>query len=194
MTNTGTSDITGIVVTDTSLGKIALGSTTLAPGAQAIGTATYTIKQSDVDNAVTLSNSASVTDTQGVLAGTGIVIVTPVKNQGLTITKVPSSTTYSVAGQTIAYTYLVTNTGTSDITGIVVTDTSLGTITLGSPSSPVTSLAPGAQAIGTATYTIKQSDVDNAVTLEQFSKCNRYPRSIGRHWYRDSNSELRIKV
>ena len=170
VTNTGTSTITGIVVTDTPLGKITLGSpgspvTSLAPGAQAIGTATYTIKQSDVDNSVTLSNSASVTDDQGVLAGTGTVIVTPVKNQGLTITKVPSSTTYSVAGQTIAYTYLVTNTGTSTITGIVVTDTSLGKITLGSPGSPVTSLAPGAQAIGTATYIIKQSDVDNSVTL-----------------------------
>ena len=170
VTNTGTSTITGIVVTDTPLGKITLGSpgspvTSLAPGAQAIGTATYTIKQSDVDNSVTLSNSVSVTDDQGVLAGTGIVIVTPVKNQGLTITKVPSSTTYSAAGQTIAYTYLVTNTGTSTITGIVVTDTPLGKITLGSPDSPVTSLAPGAQAIGTATYTIKQSDVDNSVTL-----------------------------
>ena len=170
VTNTGTSTITGIVVTDTPLGKITLGSpgspiTSLAPGAQAIGTATYTIKQSDVDNSVTLSNSASVTDDQRVLTGTGIVIVTPVKNQGLTITKVPSSTTYSVAGQTITYTYLVTNTGTSTITGIVVTDTSLGKITLGSPGSPITSLAPGAQAIGTATYTIKQSDVDNSVTL-----------------------------
>jgi uncharacterized repeat protein (TIGR01451 family) len=75
-------------------------------------------------------------------------------NAALTLTKEASPLTYNAVDQTITYTYTVTNTGNVAVTGIMVTDDK-ATVTL-----DTTALAPGESVIGTATYTIKQSDID----------------------------------
>jgi uncharacterized repeat protein (TIGR01451 family) len=91
------------------------------------------------------------------LVGTGIVTVTPVKNQGLTITKVQSSTTYSFAGQTITYTYFVTNSENVDISApITIIDDKLGTISVQKSGT----LRPGSKVTGTSTYKITDADIN----------------------------------
>ena len=72
----------------------------------------------------------------------------------LTLTKSSTSTGYGAAGNTIAYKYLVTNTGQSTLSGVHVTDDKT------SVSCPSATLAKGASETCTGTYTATLSDVD----------------------------------
>jgi uncharacterized repeat protein (TIGR01451 family) len=98
---------------------------------------------------------------------------------GLSITKTagaPSTAngtdaTIVDAGDTITYTYQVTNTGNVSLTNVVPTDAgptfngNSAAGTLGSFSPASASLAPGAAQSFTATYTLTQLDVDRAAGL-----------------------------
>jgi uncharacterized repeat protein (TIGR01451 family) len=83
----------------------------------------------------------------------------------LTLQKTSTKTTYAKAGDTVPYTFTVKNTGYATMTNVRISDTqespasqsSLSEIT---PAS-VASLAPGASATFTATYTVTQADIDN---------------------------------
>jgi uncharacterized repeat protein (TIGR01451 family) len=82
-------------------------------------------------------------------------------NPGLTITKSASPLSYDSVGQTITYTYTVTNSGNVDLTGLQLTDDQVtGLIPLQNSGNTVTSLSPGDQATGTATYKITEADID----------------------------------
>ena len=61
----------------------------------------------------------------------------------------------NAVGGTIAYTFLVTNTGNVTLDPVTVADPKVGAVTC-----PVTTLAPGASTTCTATYTLLQADVD----------------------------------
>lgn len=64
-------------------------------------------------------------------------------------------------GQSITYTFLVTNTGNVTVAGIQIDeDDFTGAGTLGAVSCPVVSLTPGASTACTADYTVEQGDVD----------------------------------
>src|SRR5690606_8868125 len=65
----------------------------------------------------------------------------------------------STAGSTIAYTFVVTNTGNVTITGLVVNDAQLDAAAV----CPVTTLAPGEETTCTGTHTITQAEVDAGV-------------------------------
>ena len=76
--------------------------------------------------------------------------------------RVPHCTAHGLrkAGDTISYNYLVTNTGTTTMTGIGVTDNLVASVSCPSPT-----LAPGAHETCTGSYTVTQADVDaGAVT------------------------------
>lgn len=76
---------------------------------------------------------------------------------GISIVKSASPTTFSRAGQTITYSFLVTNTGQVTLTDVGVTDNDLpGLSPIGCPRSM---LAPGAHETCTATYVTTQADV-----------------------------------
>jgi len=70
----------------------------------------------------------------------------------ITLTKSTTSTGYGEAGQTVPYSYLVTNTGTTTLTGISVSDNKNP---VGCPSS---TLAPVTSEICTGTYTVTATD------------------------------------
>jgi uncharacterized repeat protein (TIGR01451 family) len=84
----------------------------------------------------------------------------PAAAQNWTVTKTPSPTTYSAAGQTITYTFVVTNNGTGaddDIYNISLTDNVLGAI-----SCPRTTLTEGGDSMTcVASYTTTTMDVAN---------------------------------
>ena len=48
----------------------------------------------------------------------------------MTVTKTADVSTFGGAGETITYTYVITNTGNVEITGIAATDDKLGALTL----------------------------------------------------------------
>jgi uncharacterized repeat protein (TIGR01451 family) len=97
----------------------------------------------------------------------------------LTITKAASVPTVANgadnaivdAGDTITYTYTVKNTGNVTMTGVAPTDPGptfnslAGTGALGAFSPATATLAPGAQQIFTATYTLSQLDADHGAGI-----------------------------
>jgi uncharacterized repeat protein (TIGR01451 family) len=79
-----------------------------------------------------------------------------VPTPALTITKTPNPLTYT-DGQSVTYTYLITNIGNVTLSNIGVVDNLAGTIT----NLNVITLAPGQQATGTGSYVTTQSDYAN---------------------------------
>ena len=92
------------------------------------------------------------------------------QNPALTIVKSASPTTYSTVGQTITYTYTVTNSGNVNITGpINIIDSRIN----GLISIYNTDLAPGQSVIGTENYTITQTDINaGSVTNSAYATNN----------------------
>ena len=135
VTNTGTTSITGVAASDTlpdaSAGVLAgptesgAGNGILDVGETWTYTISYTTTQGDVDAGANLVNTGSVTSTE-VAGPTTDTAITPVAgSSSLTVTKTqtggPSPVT--AAGQTLDYTIVVTNTGTTSITGVAASDT-----------------------------------------------------------------------
>ncbi|MGV8858252.1 DUF7507 domain-containing protein [Rhodoglobus sp.] len=174
--NTGNVSLTGVAVTDPLVGlsSVTYGTWpggvagTLAPGTQVTSTATYTIKQSDV-NAGSVKNTATSQGTYGgtTVSGSSPQVTTPTVAPIRTITLTKSGAlaigAIGKAGDTVNYDFVVRNTGNVTLTGVGVTDplSGISAITFGSwPSGTAGTLQPNTQVTATATYVVKQSDVD----------------------------------
>ena len=134
--------------------------TTLAPNESTTCTGTHTVVQADLD-AGSVVNTASVVGTPPV--GTPIppmpsnqVTIPGLQNSALSIVKASTTTSVTAVGQTVPYTFTVTNTGNVTITDVAVSDPKLGAGTC-----PVTTLAPGSSAVCTGSYTATAGDLDS---------------------------------
>ena len=184
VTNTGSVTLTDVVVTDplvtVSGGPIA----SLAPGASdsTSYTASYAITQQDIDaglfinqatvtatppmgaNVTDLSDDTSVLEndpTVTILCGTpSIALVKVGMYDGFNV----DGECISAVGDTINYTFSVTNTGSVTLTNVEVTDP-LVTIN----GAPIASLAPGVTDSTTfiASYVITQQDIDAGLFSNQ---------------------------
>lgn len=210
VTNTGNATETSISVTDTgptfdgenaagTLGPIAelsgvgTGSAaTLAPGQTVVFEATYTLATLDILNAAGdtggVSNIASATSTGVTTPITSPPATTTIPaNPGLTIVKAATlndqtnADNLAEAGETITYTYTVTNTGNVAITNVGIQDMHEGvllspapgneTITSNGPlaisadaianDGVIDTFGPGAVATFTYEHTVTQTEVDN---------------------------------
>ena len=166
VTNSGTTALTGISVSDNKV-SVSCPSTTLAKGANETCTATYTVTQADVDSgSVTNSATASAVGPHGVAVSSALGSVTVVANgttSTISLAKSTTSTGYGAAGQTIPYAYTVTNTGTTTLHGIVVSDTATnpnGDVEPVTVNCPGGTVAPGSTQDCTASYAVSQDDVD----------------------------------
>jgi uncharacterized repeat protein (TIGR01451 family) len=172
-TNTGNVTLTNVVLTDPLSGLSTPVVTwpgtaqTLIPGATATATASYTVKQTDVD-AGSVKNTATVTGrTPAGATTTGtsgqVSMPTVASAPAMTTTKTGVASGNAGVGQTITYSFRITNTGNVTLTGAAITDplAGLSSITVGTGSTgTLASIAPAQFVNLTATYTIKQSDVD----------------------------------
>ncbi|MET8980621.1 LPXTG cell wall anchor domain-containing protein [Streptomyces sp. NPDC004539] len=171
-TNTGNVTITNLKVNESgfsgtgTLSAITCPSNWLAPGASTTCTATYTVTQADVD-AGKLTNSATVSGTPPntstpITSPPGTTTVTGTQKPALTVVKSADKTSL-VLGDTITYSFKVTNTGNVTMKNITVKESDFtGTGTLSAISCPSTTLAPNATTTCTATYKVTQADVDAA--------------------------------
>jgi len=160
VTNTGNVTLTTLAVSDPLLGTVSCPTATLAPSASTTCTATYALKQSDVD-AGHVANSATVSG----ISPTGAAVEssdstdTPISSDpALTLDKQAGAPSGNTAGSTIGYSFVLVNTGNVTLTQVQVSDPKLGPVTC-----PVATLAPGASTTCTATYTLTQADVDAGV-------------------------------
>ena len=169
VTNTGNVTITAIAIVDANLDAAAVCPvTTLAPATSTTCTGTHTITQAEV-NAGTVNNSATAIGTPpggGTTTSPPDTTNTPIAPApSLTIDKTAGTPSGSTAGSTIAYSFLVTNTGNVTLTGIVVNDALLDAAAV----CASTTLLPSATTTCTGTHTITQAEVnagavDNSAT------------------------------
>lgn len=173
VTNTGSQTLSPVTIADARIGVTALTCVTaLAPGATAECTATYVLTQGDVD-AGRVDNTATAS---GMPPGASVSPVTDTDDDSVVIAPSPSIRidktagtptvaagrlgTVTDAGDTVDYTLVVTNTGSVSLSSVTVTDEKLGLST--AVCAGVTSLAPGASASCSFTYTLGQPDIDAA--------------------------------
>ena len=162
VTNSGNRPLSAVTVDDPRIGgTVSCPQTSLAPLAQTTCTSTYTLTQADVDAGV-VDNTATVTATWpsgAAVSATDTDRLTIARTAGFTFDKVAAAPVSAGAagpvGDTIEYRFVVTNTGTTTLTGLAVSDAKVGTV-----SCPAT-VAPGASATCTAApYVVTQDDVD----------------------------------
>jgi hypothetical protein len=157
VTNTSAVTLTNIDVTDNVLDKIGT-IASLAAGANTTLTKDFTVPAGTGPIQNTVTACAPVpgsTDPANKVCDTDNHTL-PRLSIGLT--KTASVPTANV-GDTVTYTYIVTNTSGTTLNNIVLTDDKLGKVAL-----PVTSLAAGAVTTGTAQYTVKLADAGSTIT------------------------------
>ena len=165
----------GDVITFTSTYTVVAADLAAAGGGTGTGFSGNAEPDGFIDNTATASGSYD--------DGSGPTVVTDSDTRNieldiapsLQISKVADDDTNVVAGQTVTYTYTVTNNGNVPISGITLSDEHKGvvgaltpafssfTTNTGSTNSgnTITVLQPGDVAVYTATYVVTQSDVDN---------------------------------
>jgi hypothetical protein len=172
-TNTGNVTLTNVAVNEgafTGSGAMSAAvcpaaAASLAPGDQVTCTADYTLTQADVD-AGSITNSATVAGdpprgTRKVSPPSKVTIPAP-PAPAITLVKTADITKITAVGQTITYSFLVTNTGNVTLTDVGVVEgafTGTGALTTPKCPSAAASMAPGEQVTCTATYVTTAADL-----------------------------------
>ncbi|MFD4992212.1 hypothetical protein ACFWH7_13145 [Cellulosimicrobium cellulans] len=173
-TNTGDQRLTGVEIADPKPGLSDLIYTwpgepgVLEPGQSVTATATYQVTESDRDNRI-IQNSATVSGNPPtgppVTDEDDAEIVLP-DNPALELVKTGALADgdTGAAGDTIEYTFTVTNTGDVTLIDVSITDALEGLSDL-SYSWPGEAgvLAPGDHVTATATYALTQTDIDTGL-------------------------------
>lgn len=154
ITNSGNVDLTNITLVDDKVGPITSGLSlsSVFPKSQVI-TASYLVSAGDFPSP--LVNTAVVTGENfagAQVSDTAVATVTLVYTPGITLDKTANASIVA-PGQTITYTYTVTNTGNVTLTNIAIGDDRLGPI-----APAATTLPPNSVTTGTATYTVLIGD------------------------------------
>ena len=163
VTNTGTTTLSGIAISDSliSSGGVSCPAGTLAPEASVTCSGTYQVTQADVDaGSVTDTATAAATNPMGdaeASLSSSVTVGAADARSDLTLVDSSPTTSYGAAGDTLSYNYLVTNTGTTTLSGIAISDS---LISSGGVSCPAGTLAPEASVTCSGTYQVTQADVD----------------------------------
>jgi uncharacterized repeat protein (TIGR01451 family) len=181
VTNNGNTTLTSVNVTDPLItgapnnGTISCNGganpiASLAPDASDTCTGTYVVTADDV-NAQSRANTA--TATSGGTSDSDQATVALPATAGLSLEKTGSfqddlnADGFAEAGETISYSFTVTNTGLGDANNVSVTDPLItgapnnGVISCAGGNNPITVLAGSSSEICMASYTLTQSDVDS---------------------------------
>lgn len=176
VTNTGNVTLSDVAITDPLVGLSALTyewpgtAGVLAPGESATATATYALTQADVD-AGRVDNKASAAGVPPTIEGEDPPgPIPPVEDEALV--PVPSDPSIDLvktskvaddarAGDKITYSFVATNTGNVTLSDVVITDPLEGLSKLAYQWPGAAGvLAPGQSVTASATYTLKQADLD----------------------------------
>jgi uncharacterized repeat protein (TIGR01451 family) len=167
VTNTGNETLSTVSLSDSKLGTIAgCAAATLAPTASTTCTATHVTTQADLD-AGGITNVATATGqppTGPAETGTSAVDVTANQTPGIVVHKSASPTSFSAPGQTITYSYVVSNTGNVTLNPVSLSDSKVpaANISCGTPPVPGHQpgpLAPGQSETCSGTYTTTAADL-----------------------------------
>ncbi|MEM1149129.1 MAG: Ig-like domain-containing protein [Pseudomonadota bacterium] len=131
-------------------------------------TATYTVTQADLD-AEEITNTATANTTYTAGDGSVAQVISPPDSVTITADLTPAIAlaksvdpgvpTPTLAGQTIPYTIVATNTGQQTLSNVAISDPQLGALSCSAPA-PVT-LLPTEAVTCTGSYTVSQGDIDS---------------------------------
>ncbi|GAA2165302.1 hypothetical protein GCM10009845_22550 [Pedococcus bigeumensis] len=171
VTNTGNVTVTDLSVADTQLAPavqanmsaVSCPSTTLAAGQSVTCTGTYTVTQADLDNGELKDSATATGETPSgpVTTPPSAVTIPGNSSPSISIVKSANPTVVAAAGDTVAYSFVVKNTGNVTLHDVAVDDTF--TAPAGPAlaiSCPKTVLAPDESETCTASYSVTQADVD----------------------------------
>ncbi|NKI35099.1 DUF11 domain-containing protein, partial [Wenzhouxiangella sp. XN79A] len=181
VTNTGNVALPGPVVIDDgvtanescpAVGSVGNNDGVFDPGEIIVCTASLLVGQADLDSGAIPNTATAIAG--GVTSNPSSALATAIQSPGLALVKTgvlnDGGDGIADAGDTISYTFAVTNTGNVTITNITLTDP-LVTVAGG----PIPSLSPGATDSTTfsASYTLTQGDIDsgtftNIATVDGF--------------------------
>ena len=136
----------------------------LNPGAFITCTATYVVTQADLDagSVKNIASAGAMYGTTPVTSPPDDVTVPADQNPSLMLDKSTTTVNYDSVGDTISYSYVVTNNGNVTLyPPYAVADNKIvapNTVTCAQTPDP---LAPGASFSCTATYTVTQADINN---------------------------------
>lgn len=140
----------------------------MLPGATLTCMASYTSTQADIDAGDALINTASVTGvppsgvTLAAIEDDATVAIEAAA--GLSLVKAVDPSEVTGSGVTVAYTFTVTNTGGSTLSGIAVTEVVFtGTGSTPTVDCPAETLAPGESFDCSAEYTTTAADVEAGI-------------------------------
>jgi uncharacterized repeat protein (TIGR01451 family) len=151
--NAGNVTLDPVVVAD-AFGSVTLSTSSLAPGAEATGSTSYTVQESDLPGPLTNSVTATGTPPVGDDVSASASAAVALSSTPAIAVSVTPSTSSAAVGDEITYSYQVVNTGDVTLSGVSASDDNLGAVTLTS-----TSLAPGASTSGELSYTVQESDL-----------------------------------
>ncbi|MBU1050026.1 DUF11 domain-containing protein, partial [Candidatus Bipolaricaulota bacterium] len=159
--NTGDVDLYAVSLVDDILGSVSGpksgddGDAILETHETWIYEKTYVIVEGDLPGPLVNVATAAGTPLVGpIVVDTDSASVQITSQPGINVVKTASSGPF-VVGNTITYTYDVTNTGNVTLSNITLSDDILGPISLAA-----TTLAPGISTTGSATHVVTQADVD----------------------------------
>jgi uncharacterized repeat protein (TIGR01451 family) len=171
VTNTGNVTMNDIAIDEVSFSGENSMSTpvcpepSLDPGEQEICAATYTLTSADVDSGGVANTATATGVAQGSVATTtsspSSFSVPIAADPSITLAKSVAPATANHAGDTLGYSFLVTNTGNVSVHTVTIAEgTFSGTGGTPAASCPSGSLLPGQTITCAATYQVTQADVD----------------------------------
>ncbi|MFI9786904.1 LPXTG cell wall anchor domain-containing protein, partial [Kitasatospora sp. NPDC051984] len=157
VTNTGAVAVHDVALSDDHVASVTCDATTLNPGQSTVCHGSYTITEEDVEAGhVTNTATASGTDPEGhpVVSPPGEATVETVSGaSSLSIVKESDVSGSAKVGDTITYTYTVTNTGSTVLTDVSVSDDRVSPVVCES-----TTLEPGQSTTCRGTYVVTEED------------------------------------
>ena len=133
---------------------------TLSPGGVTTCVAQFPVSQADVEaGSVTVTAHAGAVDPRAavVSAPSSAVSISGTPVSAVSLAGQALSSTFAAAGDTVAYRYVATNTGSTVLHGVAVADDHVAS---GHLSCAQTALNPGAATTCTGVYPVTQADVD----------------------------------
>ena len=158
-TNSGNLPLTGVTVSDVLVGGQAASCATLELGESCAWTGSYTVTQADVEaGQVTNTATASATAAATVTASRTTAVA---QQRALALELSASPSSYAGVGDTITYSYQVTNSGTVTLSdAVTIADDTVAAADITCEALPAGGLAPGAGVSCTGSYATDQADVD----------------------------------
>ncbi len=168
VSNNGNLTMTSVTVSDPLAGAITCATTTLIPAQTTTCSGAHIVTQADLD-AGAIVNTASVVGTPPVGPPTApetsnTVTIPATPSPSMTLAKSTSMTSFATSGQSIPYSFTVTNTGNVTLSSITVTDPKLSSVTCST-----TTLAPAATATCSGSHVVTQSELDSGSVVNTAS-------------------------